>query len=130
MIGDIASVFTAVGVLVAIYQLTLSRQQARAVFEQSFVDRFWGIEDDRLRETEPEKVNRKRYLRLCEDQYEHARLKQISKRTWDIWHEGILLGVDGQVENAGTWTALCVAAGEHDGSQCPAWQHRRRSPAR
>lgn len=119
MIGDIASVATAVGVLLAIYQLMLSRQQARAAFEQSFVDRFWCIEDDRLRDTETPDVNRRRYLRLCEDQYEHARLKQISKRTWDIWHEGIQLGVGTNLDHAGDWTRRCSRGGEHVGRECP-----------
>jgi hypothetical protein len=113
MVGDIASIATAIGVLIAIYQLALSRQQARAVFEQTFVDRFWGIEDDRLRDTESAEVNRRRYLRLCEDQYEHARLKQFSKRTWDVWHEGIQLGVGTDLEHAGEWTRRCLRKGPH-----------------
>jgi hypothetical protein len=120
VIGDIASICTSIGVLIAIYQLFLSRQQARAVFEQSFVDRFWSIEDDQLRRAEPEDVNRRRYLRLCEDQYEHARLNQLSKRTWEIWHEGIEVGVGDDLENAGEWTTMCAQAGEHTGRQCPA----------
>jgi hypothetical protein len=120
MIGDIASIATSIGVLVAVYQLALSRQQARAVFEQTFVDRFWGIEDDRLRGSEDNEVNRLRYLRLCEDQYEHARLKQISKRTWDIWHEGIRLGVGTDVDLAGEWTRRCAMSGTHSGVDCPA----------
>ena len=122
VIADIASLCTSVGVLIAIYQLFLSRQQARAVFEQSFVDRFWSIEDDRLRRVEPDEVNRRRYLRLCEDQYEHARMKQLSGRTWDIWHEGIQAGVGDSVEHAGEWTKLCARAGIHLGRECPALQ--------
>jgi hypothetical protein len=120
MVGDLASIATAIGVLIAIYQLALSRQQARAVFEHTFVERFWGIEDDRLRGTESADVNRRRYLRLCEDQYEHARLKQLSKRTWDIWHEGIQLGVGSDLEHAGEWTQRCSREGKHAGADCPA----------
>lgn len=119
MIGDIASIATAVGVFIAMYQLFLSRQQAQAVFEQTFVSRFWGIEDDRLRATESEDVNRRRYLRLCEDQYEHARLGQLSKRTWDIWHEGIQAGVGDDLAHAGEWTQRCARMGIHSGGDCP-----------
>lgn len=91
-IADIASVATAVGVAAGIYQLRLSWKQGRASFEQTFVDRYWSIEDDRLRGTDSAQVNRQRYLRLCEDQFEHARLRQISRRTWSIWHDGIKIG--------------------------------------
>ena len=84
VIGDAASLAAAIGVAVAIYQLRLSWLQSRATFEQTFVDRFWAIEDDRLRGADQPEVNRLRYLRLCEDQFEPARLRQISRRTWTI----------------------------------------------
>lgn len=119
MIGDIASIFTAIGVLAALYQLVLSRQQARAAFEQTFVDRFWTIEDDRLRGSEPDDVNRRRYLRLCEDQFEHVRMKQVSPRTWEIWHEGIQAGVGANLKHAGEWTTLCAEHDRHAGKACP-----------
>ncbi len=119
-VADVASVATAVGVAAGIYQLRLSWRQGRASFEQSFVDRYWSIEDDRLRGTDTAAVNRERYLRLCEDQFEHARMGQISKRTWVIWHDGIRAGLGEQVEGSYAWAAACVVEGAHEADRCPA----------
>lgn len=123
-IADIASIATAVGVAAGIYQLRLSWKQERASFEQTFVDRYWSIEDDRLRGTDSAQVNRQRYLRLCEDQFEHARLRQISRRTWSIWHDGIKIGLGDQVEGAYDWSTACVANGPHAANRCPAVRRR------
>lgn len=123
-IADIASVATAIGVAAGIYQLRLSWKQGRASFEQSFVDRYWSIEDDRLRGTDSATVNRQRYLRLCEDQFEHARLRQISRRTWVIWHVGIKTGLGHHVEGAYDWSTACVADGPHQAHDCPAVRRR------
>lgn len=119
-IADVASVATAVGVGAGIYQLRLSWKQGRASFEQTFVDRYWSIEDARLRDTDTPPVNRQRYMRRCEDQFEHARLGQISRRTWAIWHDGIRLGLGDHVEGDYAWSTACVADGPHEANHCPA----------
>src|SRR4051794_7828143 len=121
VIEQISGAATAIGVLAALYQLRLSRLQGRATFEQQFVHRYWTIEDDRLRDgTERDAINRQRYLRLCEDQFEHVRLGQVSKRTWAVWHSGIRPSLSSDIDGAGEFTLRC-AEGEatHDPGDCP-----------
>lgn len=81
MLDLLVGLATALGIPTALYQLWLSRGQARASFEQQFVARYWAIEDERLSRAANEAVAAERYLRLCEDQYEWMRLGEFSWRT-------------------------------------------------
>ena len=124
MLADIASVATAAGVLAAVVQLLLSRKQTRASFEHEFVKRYWSISDDSLQQpsTHAGAVERQRYLRLCEDEFEVMRLGAISWRTWEVWHEAIRDGVgapSAEVERF-DWLLTCLRHHEHRGSHCPA----------
>lgn len=122
MWSDIASVATAVGVLAAVVQLMLSGRQSRATFEHEFVSRYWEISDQRLQGDGQSEVQVKRYLRLCEDEFEVMRLGSISWRTWEVWHDAMreecakwgdrVQGLD--------WLAGCLNDPEdHPGSDCP-----------
>lgn len=84
MLADIASLATAAGVFAAVVQLLLSRRQARAGFEHAFVSRYWDLDDERVAALESDSIDQRRYLRLCEDEFESMRLGQISWRTWEV----------------------------------------------
>lgn len=121
MLSDIAALATAIGVLAAVYGLLLSRRQARATFEHQFVQRYWELDDDRLRDAEDESLFRRRYLRLCEDEYEAMRLGQVSWRTWEVWHDA-MRDTTAQLGDSITlpheWLAVCLSLPDHPGSDC------------
>jgi len=123
MLADLASVATAIAVFAAVIQLMLSRRQARSAFEQEFVKRFWVIGDDGLQQQTPNAgdIQRERYLRLCEDEFEVMRLGSISWRTWEVWHDGIRDRAAQYIEhvNARDWLSTCLHAKDHRGSDCP-----------
>lgn len=124
MWADLAAAATALGVLAAVIQLVLSRRQARAMFEQEFVKRYWVISDDGLQQRTENAgdVEERRYLRLCEDEFEVMRLGSISWRTWEVWHEAIR---DEAVKHAERidehdWLSTCLQSDhDHRGSDCP-----------
>lgn len=121
--GAIGSLATAVGVVVAAVQLRHSRKQARADFEHKFVERYWQILDEHLRGETGDDVYRKRYLRLCEDEFEAKRLAQISAETWKVWHLAIRSGADGFRGTLGDkfeWLARCLGEPDpHPSGTCP-----------
>jgi hypothetical protein len=126
MLSDIAALATAVGVFLGIYQLRLGREQARASFEQQFVSRYWAIEDDRIMgpHAHPE-AHHERYARLCEDEFELMRLGQISWATWEVWHDGIRVGIaldrGPESDDEFKWTRACLQqVPRHSGTDCNA----------
>lgn len=122
VLSDIAAVATAAGVLAAVVQLFLSRRQARATFEHEFTRRYWAIGDDALQQpdTHSGTVERERYLRLCEDEFEVMRLGSISWRTWEVWHEAIRDGTAKYRDHLDDyeWLGTCMEYPEHRGSDC------------
>lgn len=122
MLTDIAAIATAAGVLAAVFQLLLSRRQARASFEHEFVKRYWSIGDDSLRQptSEGSDVYRQRYLRLCEDEFEVMRLGAISWRTWEVWHDAIRDGSASYSRELAGFSGLstCMRSGDHSGCDC------------
>lgn len=123
---------TIVGLPIAIVQLWLNRRQMHMAFEQTYVNRYWVIDDDRVMcSAAPQKrvQHAVRYLRLCEDELELMRLGFVSWRTWDVWHQGILQGVQAdEVEealaipehhSAFEWVRSCIRAGHHHAYDCP-----------
>ena len=123
MWSDIASVATAVGVLAAVVQLVLSGRQSRAAFEHEFVRRYWEISDDRVqRGDDRSEVLIKRYLRLCEDEFEVMRLGSISWRTWEVWHDAVReeCAPFKDLFQSLDWLARCSNEPEHHpGFDCP-----------
>lgn len=125
MLGEIASLATAVGVLAAVVQLLLSRRQARNAFEHLFVDRYWQIDDDLIQAPETQSQYWRRYLRLCEDEFESMRLGQISWRSWEVWHDSIRdreIGTRAALDLADSeqfeWLRLCLDDPRHAGAEC------------
>ena len=122
MLSDIAAVATAAGVFAAVVQLLLSRRQARATFEHEFIRRYWSIGDDALQQpaTHTGTVERDRYLRLCEDEFEVMRLGSISWRTWEVWHEAIRDGAAQHRDHLKSydWLRTCMEYADHPGSEC------------
>lgn len=123
MLADVAALATAIGVLAAVVQLLLSRRQSRAEFEQQFVKRYWELSDDELTNGGADSsVQRKRYFRFCEDEFEVMRLGSISWRTWEVWHDAIrkeclvdrhLIALD--------WLSECLQQpADHRGADCEA----------
>lgn len=93
MIADIASIATAVGVLLAACGLFSQVRQRKSDLSQTYVERYWKLDDRREDRTTPPGVesrnNLERYWRLCEDEFDIVRLGWISGRTWCLWHESI-----------------------------------------
>jgi len=115
---------TALGVIMGVYQLSLSRRQAHSDFEQRFIDRYWQIADVALSEdgVDASQDDLRRYLRLCEDEFELMRLGQIRWATWEIWHDGISKDRRSShaVEEGLHWVGECITAAPHRGYDCRA----------
>ncbi|MCD9541226.1 hypothetical protein GLP22_08400 [Photobacterium carnosum] len=97
---EISSIATALGVIVATWQIRESRKLAQATFEDAFnqqyrdliyaipVDALLGIE---LSESESKKIRELifNYLDLCNEQISHCHYKRIGKKRWKVWADGI-----------------------------------------
>ena len=99
MVQDIASVATAVGVLIAVVGLRQARKQRLRQFEGFYVERYWKLMDQLsvavLRgrgkgssSDDDEKIVRA-YLLLCEDELDLRADGWISDATWRIWGKEI-----------------------------------------
>jgi hypothetical protein len=99
LIGDIASIATAVGVLAAVAALRQAQRQRLRQFEDTYVARYWNLMDrlslSVLRadghgppDEHDERVIRA-YFQLCEDELELRKTGWISDATWRIWADGI-----------------------------------------
>lgn len=125
MIGDIASVATAVGVLLAAVGLFAQVRQRKFALEQMYIERYWAIDDDwtlSRHSGSPDTAHRERYWRLCEDEFEIARLGWIGARVWDVWHDGIVTAINANRPAFGTYHLLdtCMTQAEHRARECPA----------
>lgn len=95
MLGDAASLATAVGVFLAVVGLRQAQIQRVRTFESLYVKRYWDLMDKLSLESmcgkdcaADEKYIRG-YLTLCEDQVELREGGWISDATWRVWEEGI-----------------------------------------
>lgn len=94
----VATVITALGVLLAALALRASQRQRLRQFESVYVERYWRLMDglslaatrgeSSLPHPGDEKIARA-YLRLCEDECELRAEGWIGDATWRIWAEGI-----------------------------------------
>jgi len=100
VLSEIASVATALAVIVATWQLVLSRQQAVTNFEDSLNKEYRDISailpvEALLGETLTDEEFSKnldkfyRYFDLCNQQIYLNQRRRISKKTWKFWREGI-----------------------------------------
>lgn len=104
--ADIATVVTALAVIVAILSFVGDRSQRHREFESLYVLRYWAI-GDRLsperRLGRPRRLSKKDealaldYLRLCEDELEIRHLGLVTNKTWQVWAEAIWAGISDPV---------------------------------
>lgn len=100
MLGDIASLATAVGLFIAIWQLRQQQALARSQFEEGMVARYWNILDRLSVEarlghvaalTEEDRRAAHSYFKLSDEEIYLARArKKIRKETWATWRGGII----------------------------------------
>jgi len=102
VISSVANVAAAVGVVVVIWQLRLTRQQLRAGFERTFVDKYERIighvplgmilgEDIDVEQDAEALRAFFDYFELCEEELYYRAVGKVSTRTWREWWEGIAL---------------------------------------
>lgn len=104
MIGEIGGVATAVAVLIAAAGLFAQSRARKFGLAQVYITRYWEVDEFFLRDglpapDSPDSPNARRYLRLCEDEFDVVRQGWIDVAIWRTWHGGIrsqveLLGLD------------------------------------
>lgn len=125
-VSDIASVATAIAVIVAAVSLLFQVNQRKMTLAQMYVERYWQIDDAFTEAKEAGaslEIHQERYLRLCEDEYEIARLGWVTHSVWQVWHEGIVANLDPQTIPSARYRFLRQCFDRHDGHtghQCPA----------
>lgn len=108
LVNALASVATAVGVLLAGWQIRLAKQASRSVFEDSLTQQYREIikripieallgED--LKTLEPQKWENTlddfyRYIDLSNEQIFLRQHNRVSSATWRLWSEGIKLKLE------------------------------------
>lgn len=78
-----------IGVSGGLWALRQTRKQRQIELAMLYLQRYWQIDDDLLRFSKgsvDHRQARHRYLRLCEDEFEAARLKTFDRLTWETWH--------------------------------------------
>lgn len=97
--SSVATMVTALAVLLAVGQLIVARQQSHREFESLYVQRYWDLMDsfsDHELTTRSNGAFRRRdhaaalrHVQLCEDQADMRRLGRITENTWKIWAQSI-----------------------------------------
>ncbi|ORI21138.1 hypothetical protein BJI47_16960 [Rhodococcus sp. 1168] len=121
---------TLVGVLAAVLALFIQVRQRKFALAQQYIERFWEI-DDSISRAECVGVDvdinlhHRRYAKLCEDEMEVVSLGWIDRRTWHVWHAGIVSSTSTtrtvKTESEFDFLHACRMSSTHDGSHCPAW---------
>lgn len=89
----LAAMLAAVGLWLAARQLRIQNRQRLLELGNFYIARYWQIDDDLLitsKETADHTRQRHRYLRLCEDEYDAARLGWLDEEQWSVWHRQFL----------------------------------------
>ena len=99
MIGDIALIVTAIGVLGVVLGLRQNYRERLRQFEAMYVERYWMILDklsiDALSGSCPDKIAEddnkaiRSYILLCEDELEMRENGYIADNTYKLWTDGI-----------------------------------------
>jgi len=122
-IQSIAEIATALGVAVGASQLSISRRQQTAVFEQQFTARYreidsrlplWaliGVARHHAYSTQDDVVRRAfyDYFELCDEEVFYHLTKRVSRRTWLDWTEGITANLR-KPAFAAAWADISAAA--------------------
>lgn len=109
--------------MVAAAGLFAQTQARKFGLAQVYIQRYWEIDDRFIEEgcPSPGSANARRYLRLCEDEFEVARQGWIDLGVWRTWHSGIRLQVAELELDVSKYELLsqCVHTPEHQPSRCP-----------
>jgi hypothetical protein len=89
------AVIAAIGLLLTARQLKIQNRQHRLELGGLYINRFWSVDDELTMadpESEPERYKRLRirYLKLCEDEFDAARLGWLDPQQWAVWHSEYL----------------------------------------
>src|SRR5664279_4686256 len=92
--SQVTDVVTMIGVLGVTGTLYATKRLRKSALAQDYIKRYWEISDQWMTETVPARqgagdVHVRRYLQLCEDEYEMAALGLIDSRIWPVWHAGV-----------------------------------------
>jgi hypothetical protein len=101
-VETLASLATALGVLLVALQLWPTRREMTAAFERTFVERYERIvagiplpvlfgERDSPAQREEGLRPFFDYFELCEEELYYRRARRVSRSTWLDWQEGIIL---------------------------------------
>jgi hypothetical protein len=122
LIGDIALIVTAIGVLGVVLGLRQSYRERLRQFEAMYVQRYWMILDrlsiDALSGSYPDKITDdddkaiRSYLLLCEDELEMRENGYIADNTYKLWAEGIGSQLKQQMFEK-VWNQLMEDAADH-----------------
>ncbi len=100
MVGDIALIVTAVGVVGGVLGLRQSYRERLRQLESRYVERYWQILDrlslealsgscpDIIADSDNKAI--RSYLFLCEDELEMRANGYIADRTYELWADGII----------------------------------------
>ena len=85
------AVIAAIGLLLTARQLKIQNRQHRLELGGLYINRFWSVDDELTMAdpaSEPERYKRLRipYLKLCEDEFDAARLGWLDPQQWAVWH--------------------------------------------
>jgi hypothetical protein len=99
LVGDIALVVTAIGVLGVVFGLRQSYRERLRQFEAKYVDRYWKILDllsleavrgstsGEISESDEKAIHS--YVSLCEDELEMRHYGYIADDTYEMWAKSI-----------------------------------------
>lgn len=118
---SLSSIATAVGVVIAAWQIWEGRQLSAAKFEDSFDQQYRSLSYDipvdaligkSIKEDEEKKARESvyNYLDLCNEQIFQRHKKRISKDRWHEWKTGIKQNLD-RVFFKKTWSEIKKEAG-------------------
>lgn len=86
-------ILTGIGLLLARRQLELQNRQRRLELGSFYIARYWELDDALLltdKKSDDHRRHRHRYLRLCEDEYDAARLGWLDAEQWGAWHKALV----------------------------------------
>jgi hypothetical protein len=122
LIGEIAGVATAFAVFIAAGGLFAQTRARKFGLAQVYIQRYWTVDEFFLLEgcSGPHSANARRYLRLCEDEFDAARQGWVDIAVWRAWHEGIRLQVAELGLDISKYDQLkrCIDQGDHEPTKC------------
>ncbi|MBM7245178.1 hypothetical protein HQO12_19385 [Rhodococcus fascians] len=128
---NLVDIGTFFGVVAAVAALFIQVRQRKFALAQQYIERFWEIDDSiSIAEFHDDKaeldMHRRRYAKLCEDEMEIVSLGWIDRKTWSVWHHGMVSAPSVSravtAERELSFLSKCRLSQPHTGSACPAWK--------